>query len=209
VRTDGQPLAVVVDAKDGTRERVIRPLDALLSGHPLISGTSLSATGEVIFALSAAGLARWIRAGASGVAAGRADDAPRALPVLVVDDSISVRKAAVRQLRALGHEVEEASDGLEALSRIRTTSYGLVLSDLEMPRMDGFELLGELGRLSILAGVPVLVASTRSDPETRRRVLGLGASGFLAKPIDPDVLAARVQALIRAPAPAAVGRVEG
>jgi DNA-binding response OmpR family regulator len=159
----------------------------------------------VIFSLNPAGLAWWLREGAAGavaVAGVGATGTSRATSILVVDDSISVRKAVARHLRMLGYEVEEVSDGLEALGKIRTTSYGLVLSDLEMPRMDGFELLAELSRLTISPAVPVLVASTRSDPETRRRVLGLGARGFFAKPIDPDDLAAQVQALLSAPAPA-------
>jgi CheY-like chemotaxis protein len=75
----------------------------------------------------------------------------------------------------------------------------LIVSDLEMPRMDGFELLAELGRLAIAPAVPVLVASTKADPETRRRVLGLGAREFLIKPIDPDAMTALVQSLLADP----------
>jgi CheY-like chemotaxis protein len=107
---------------------------------------------------------------------------------LVVDDSISVRRLATRQLQACGFEVEEAADGLEALHRLRTKSFDLVLTDLEMPRMDGFELLAELGRSPLRATVPVLVASTRSDLHTRQRALALGAFAFLEKPVAADAL---------------------
>ena len=201
VRADARPLAVLVDAIDGTRELVIRPLGPLLAGHPLISGTSLSATGEVIYSLKPDGLARWLREGTrAGARAVDLAEAPRAAPILVVDDSISVRRAVVRHLRMLGLEVEEVSDGLEALGKLRKQTYGLVISDLEMPRMDGFELLAELSRLAIAPGVPVLVASARSDPETRRRAMDLGAVEFLAKPIDTDLLADRVQLLLRSSA---------
>jgi CheY-like chemotaxis protein len=198
ILADGGPLAVLADAIDGTRELVVKPLGPLLSGHPLVSGTSLSVTGEVIFTLNPSGLARWLSDGCGRADAGTGSGLPappKAAPILVVDDSISVRKVVARHLRALGHEVEEVSDGLEALGKIRNHTYGLVLSDLEMPRMDGFELLAELSRLAIAPAVPVVVASTRSDPETRRRVLGLGARQFIAKPIEPDVLAALVQGL--------------
>ena len=117
----------------------------------------------------------------------------------MVDDSISVRRVVARQLRTLGLEVEEVSDGLEALGKLRNHTYSLVLTDLEMPRMDGFELLAELNRLAIARAVPVVVASTRSDSETRRRVLALGARAFIPKPIEPDDLAAVVQALLTNP----------
>ena len=198
IRAEGEPLAVLVDAIDGTRELVIKPLGALLAGHPLVSGTSLSVNGEVVFALDPAGLARWFREGfgEGGVVASLVG-APKAAPVLVVDDSISVRKVVVRKLRAEGYEVDEASDGLEALGKVRNNAYSLVVSDLEMPRMDGFELLAELSRLTIASSVPVIVASAKSDPETRRRVLALGAREFLPKPIVPEELAARVRAHIQ------------
>ena len=80
----------------------------------------------------------------------------RPAPVLVVDDSISVRTVVARLLRSLGHEVEEVSDGLEALGKLRSHAYGMVLSDLEMPRMDGFELLAELSRLEIAPATTAL-----------------------------------------------------
>jgi CheY-like chemotaxis protein len=199
VRAGGGPLALRVDAIEGSRELVVKPLAPLLSGHPLVSGTSLTVTGEVIFALNPAGLARRLRpeGGRRREGSGPRTGSPPA-PILVVDDSISVRKAIVGRLRALGHEVEEASDGLEALGRLRDRdrAYALVLSDLEMPRMDGFELLAELNRMPTRAGVPAVVASTRCDPETRRRAAGLGARAFFPKPIEPDALAAMVRELI-------------
>ncbi|MFO0909561.1 MAG: response regulator [Isosphaeraceae bacterium] len=202
IRAEGQPLAVVVEAIDGTRELVIKPMGPLLAGHPLISGVSLSVTGEVVFALNPSGLALWLREGGSRCSFGRKpENGPRQqTTILVVDDSISVRKVVARQLRMLGYDVEEVSDGLEALGKLRNNPYDLVISDLEMPRMDGFELLAELSRLSIAEHVPVLAASTRSDPETRRRVLSLGARDFLPKPIEHEELAEKVRTLLSASA---------
>jgi CheY-like chemotaxis protein len=116
--------------------------------------------------------------------------------VLVVDDSISVRRVVARQLRALGLDVDEVSDGLEALGRLRSRAYRLVVSDLEMPRLDGFALVAEMHRNSALRGIPVIVASTRVDDETRQRVLSLGARAFLPKPVDPAALASTVGPLM-------------
>jgi CheY-like chemotaxis protein len=207
VRADGGLLAVLVDSIEGTGELVVKPLGPLLSGHPSVAGTSLSVTGEIVLTLNPSGLARQAGArGRHGTSSAEARRAPRAVPVLVVDDSISVRTVVARYLRALGHEVEEASDGLEALGRLRTRAYGLVVSDLEMPRMDGFELLAELGRLEIAPAVPVVVASTLADPETRRKVLALGAREFLPKPIEPAALSSLVRDLLPAGPVGSVGQ---
>ena len=118
------------------------------------------------------------------------------MAVLVVDDSISVRRGMARQLRSLGLEVHEVSDGLEALGRLRDSHYGLVVTDLEMPKLDGFALLAEIKRSASLATIPVIAASTRCDPETRRRVLELGAQALLSKPVDPQELARVVEPLL-------------
>ncbi len=193
IRADGGLLAIQVDSIDGTSELVFKPLGPLLSGHPTVSGTSLSVTGEVVLALNPSGMARRV-GGVVRREASVATTVPSCTAtVLVVDDSISVRKVVARQIRGMGLVVEEVSDGLEALGRLRTRTYGLVISDLEMPRMDGFELLAELGRLAITPRVPVVVASTRFDPETRRKVMALGAREFLNKPIDPEALTALVR----------------
>ncbi|HWE37803.1 MAG TPA: response regulator [Isosphaeraceae bacterium] len=187
VRADGEAPGVVVDAIDGPRELVIRPLGPLLAGHPFVSGTSALMTGEVVLVLDPTALARVALGGGAIAPAPPAPAEPAA--ALVVDDSVSVRRVAVRLLGGLGLVVDEAADGLEALGRLRKRPYRVVLSDLEMPRMDGFELLAELNRAAGPAAPPVVVASTRSDPATRDRVLGLGARAFLAKPFGADELA--------------------
>ena len=201
VRTGGSLVGLAVDAIEGTEELVIKPLCNLLAGHPLISGTSQSESGEVISILNLSGLRRWVGEGSMrhvledspGARRERTTTGPE---VLVVDDSISVRKGVARQLRAMGLRVDEVSDGLEALGRLRNLGYALVVTDLEMPRLDGFGLLAEMRRTAALASIPVIVASTRVDPETRQRVAALGARAFLAKPVDPSALAAAVDTLL-------------
>ncbi|QEH38261.1 Chemotaxis protein CheA [Aquisphaera giovannonii] len=199
VRSAGGPVALVVDAIEGTEELVIRPLNALLAGHPLISGTSVSASGEVISVLNLAGLHAEANAGPAEPGPGPDGRAPAkgaGCSVLVVDDSISVRRVMARQLRALGLAVDEVSDGQEALGRLRDGSYGLVVTDLEMPRLDGLGLLAEMRRLPPLAATPVIVASTKADAETRQRARSLGAGAFLPKPVDPAALAQAVGGLV-------------
>jgi chemotaxis protein histidine kinase CheA/ActR/RegA family two-component response regulator len=182
----GEAAAVRVDAVDGPLEMVVRPLGPLLTGHPAISGVGLTTGGEIVLAVDVAGLLRLAHAGPSAATAPTAGDRPRAL---VVDDSLSVRRIATRNIRALGLEVDEASDGEQALGKLRDRPYRLIVTDLEMPRMDGFALLAELGRTGVLGRTPVVVASTLSDPETRRRVLELGARAYVNKPVVAEELA--------------------
>jgi CheY-like chemotaxis protein len=197
VRADGGALGLVVDTIEGARELVIKPLGPLLAGHPTIAGTSVLMTGEVILILNPSPLGSYLGAACPPEAAEPGPAArPNATGALVVDDSMSVRRVVTRHLRALGFDVDEVSDGLEALHRLKAQPYRLVLTDLEMPRMDGFELLAELGRLGVQTHSPVIVVSTRSDTETRDRVRALGASAFVPKPIEPNELARAVRGLI-------------
>jgi chemotaxis protein histidine kinase CheA/CheY-like chemotaxis protein len=204
VRAGNRLIGLVVDTIEGAEDLVIKPLSALLAGHPLVCGTSLSINGEVISVLHPSGLERWLNQRMASGASMDETSAPdpsgviaeEPMAVLVVDDSISVRRGMARQLRSLGLKVREASDGLEALGRLRDARYGLVLTDLEMPKLDGFALLAEIKRFPSLSTIPVIVASTRCDPETRRRLLELGAHALLSKPVDPGELAQVVEPLL-------------
>ncbi|RUL82001.1 hybrid sensor histidine kinase/response regulator [Tautonia sociabilis] len=198
-----EAVALRVDGIDGPLELVLKPLGPLLAGHPAISGAGLSPAGEVIPALDIAGLLRLGREGAEPPTVVGPDPSASRPAALVVDDSLSVRRIASRHLRALGFEVDEASDGEEALGRLRLRSYRLVMTDLEMPRMDGFALLAELSRTAVPGSPGVVVTSTLTDEATRRRVAGLGAMAFVPKPLDPEQLAAAVGPLLAAPQPAA------
>ena len=122
VRAGNRPIGLVVDTIDRAEDLVIKPLGALLAGHPLVSGTSTSINGEVISVLNSAGLERWLQYRMTScdhtIASSDQGSFPVApaerMTVLVVDDSISVRRGVARQLRGLGLEVQEVSDGLDA-----------------------------------------------------------------------------------------------
>jgi chemosensory pili system protein ChpA (sensor histidine kinase/response regulator) len=119
------------------------------------------------------------------------------LRVLFVDDSLSVRKVAERMLLGLGVDVVTAVDGQDALEKLRTTSFSLVFTDLEMPRVHGYELIREMRYLPAYSAIPVVVVSSRSGQKHIDQALGLGAREYLTKPFSAEILNAVLSRLIR------------
>ena len=112
-----------------------------------------------------------------------------ALNVLIVDDSAAIRKILQRVLRQtevpLG-EILEAGDGVEALNLLKTQQVGLVLSDVNMPNMDGLQLLAEIRGTESLKTVPVLMITTEGSQNKVMEALNLGASGYVRKPFTAE-----------------------
>lgn len=119
--------------------------------------------------------------------------------ILVVDDSPSIRRMIGACLRAAGHEVTEAADGKEAREVALEGAFGMLVTDQVMPGMDGLSLIRELRATSHYANVPILMLTTEADGQIREQARMAGASGFLAKPFDPDQLIASVEALLAPP----------
>lgn len=114
--------------------------------------------------------------------------------VLVVDDNAGTRRLLRGRLERQGHEVQEAAGGREALDLLRSGAFDLVLLDLVMPGMDGFQVLAEMKADAALGGVPVIVISTLDEMRGVMRAIGKGAADYLFKPFDPVLLRARVSA---------------
>lgn len=108
--------------------------------------------------------------------------------VLFVDDSLSVRKVAEKVLAGLGVDVTLAVDGLDALGRLREKSFDLVFTDLEMPRLHGYELIREIRFLPKLKSLPVVVVSSRSGAKHQEQARALGATDYVTKPFTAQVL---------------------
>jgi chemosensory pili system protein ChpA (sensor histidine kinase/response regulator) len=119
--------------------------------------------------------------------------------VVVADDSISVRKFVGRMLEKAGYRVKLASDGLEASEIVAQMGCHLIVTDLEMPRMNGYELLAHLRQDPAMRRIPVLVVTSRAGAKHRERALKEGAAGFLTKPVQEDQLIATVASLMEAP----------
>ncbi|HSM87004.1 MAG TPA: hybrid sensor histidine kinase/response regulator [Candidatus Limnocylindrales bacterium] len=116
--------------------------------------------------------------------------------IVLVDDSISVRKFVGRMLEKAGYRVKLAADGLEALELVAQTRCDLVVTDLEMPRTNGYELLSHLRQSPETRLVPVMVVTSRAGAKHRERAMKEGASAFLTKPVQEDHFIAAVGRLI-------------
>jgi two-component system chemotaxis response regulator CheY len=108
--------------------------------------------------------------------------------ILAVDDSASMRQMVTFTLKGAGHEVVEASDGVEALAKAKTTSVDLVISDVNMPNMDGITLIGELRKLPAFKFTPMLMLTTESSADKKAQGKAAGATGWIVKPFNPDQL---------------------
>ncbi|EFK97496.1 Chemotaxis protein cheY, partial [sediment metagenome] len=116
--------------------------------------------------------------------------ATRAPLVLVVDDSLTVRRITQRLLQREGYRVALAKDGVEAMDRLAEERPAVLLSDIEMPRMDGFDLLRNVRADARLAGLPVVMITSRTAQKHRDHADMLGADGYLGKPFTEDELLA-------------------
>ncbi|MDZ5456454.1 response regulator [Azohydromonas lata] len=196
---DGETLALQVREIVGRQDALLQPLGPQLSTLPGLAGMALLPTGLPLPVYQPAVLAQRHAAQAAGAgpspvapaplwdggtgAAGLAAAAPL---VLVVDDSLTVRRATQRLLQREGYRVALAKDGLQALQQLQQEAPALVLTDLEMPHMDGFELLARLREDARWAALPVIVITSRLAARHRERAAGLGARHYLGKPYAQD-----------------------
>lgn len=197
-----QGRALVVDRVRPPLSLVIEPLGRLLALHPWLAGATVDPRGRALGVLDVERLVGAFAA-RSSAEAGVNEDTRR---VLVVDDSLVAREAATAALRAAGVTFDVARDGREALAKLERGRYAVVLSDLEMPHLDGFALVERLRANSRLCQQPVVVCSSRLDADARQRLSPFAVDGYVDKPfIAGDLLAALRPFLAPALADAPVG----
>ncbi len=117
--------------------------------------------------------------------------------VLVVDDSASLRNMVVFTLKQQGYDVVEAADGQEALNKAKEIVCDLVLTDVNMPIMDGIVLCAELRKLPSFKFTPILILTTESSSQMKEKGRGAGATGWLVKPFNPDTLLSTLKRVVR------------
>ncbi|MDY0189681.1 MAG: response regulator [Desulfuromonas sp.] len=195
VRSLGARLGMLVEEIVSQEDIVIRPFGKLLADMPCFSGTSVSGGGAVRLVVNPTRLLQVVDKLDAGVAEPSTINADTLLPhkqraprVLVVDDSLSVRKYASMILEANGIDYLTATNGAEALAVLDEESVDLILTDLEMPVMHGYELLAEIKRRVKLRNIPVAVITSRSGSQHQEKAFNLGAVNYLVKPFDEDAL---------------------
>jgi two-component system chemotaxis response regulator CheY len=112
--------------------------------------------------------------------------------IITVDDAATMRRLIAYTLRGAGHEVLEAEDGEDALRLLGGQGIDLVITDINMPKMDGIELVRQLRAQPRFQTTPILLLTTESDPEKKKQGKAAGATGWITKPFQPDQLVAAV-----------------
>ena len=201
LRTGRKTLAVVVDEFLKKEEIVVKSLGGFLQGTGPFSGATVTGEGRVILLLDALKLLEMsLAAPASPALDGeRASDAPPAAEgqrrVLLVDDSVSVRKFVGGMLERAGFHVVAARDGAEALQQLAERQVDVVVTDLEMPRLNGYELIRDLNREPTTCSLPVVVLTTRAGSKHVDLARQLGVEHYIAKPVDESSFVKLIESL--------------
>lgn len=116
--------------------------------------------------------------------------------IMTVDDSASVRQMVAYTLREAGYDVVEACDGVDALTKIDSAAFSLIITDLNMPRMDGITLIKELRTKPKIRFTPILMLTTESQGEKKMEGKSAGATGWIVKPFKPEQLVTVVKKVI-------------
>jgi chemosensory pili system protein ChpA (sensor histidine kinase/response regulator) len=213
-RSASQRIAMHVDEVLGNQEVVVKNLGPQLSRLPGLAGMSVLASGAVVLIYNPVALATvygdQVRAataalpaaldtGSEAAGTGKAVVSPQLtgtseVPlVLVVDDSITVRRVTQRLLQREGYRVALAADGLQALERLQEERPTVVLSDIEMPRMDGFDLARNIRADGSLRDLPIIMITSRIAEKHREHAMELGVNHYLGKPYSDEELLSLIQ----------------
>jgi chemosensory pili system protein ChpA (sensor histidine kinase/response regulator) len=216
-------IGLVVEDVLGKDEIVIKNLGEYLRRVKLFPGTTIAPDGSLILLIdlnrmvatepserrpiqASSSAARIFAPGSTAVARGTIpseaiDRVEQERVIVVADDSISVRKFVGRMLEKNGYRVKLAADGLEAAELVSQHGCHLVITDLEMPRMTGYELMVQLRQSPTTRRIPVMVVTSRAGAKHRDRAMKEGAAAFLTKPVQEDQLIAAVEQLMGTEAP--------
>lgn len=183
VRAGELRAAVAIDQVLGNREVVVKPVGLQIASVPGIYGATITGDGRVVVILDVAPLVRRHQANPIKPVDTTAQASDRQVPlVMVVDDSLTMRKVTGRILERHNFEVAVARDGIEALERLEERVPDLMLLDIEMPRMDGYELATTMRADPRYKDVPIVMITSRSGDKHRQRAFEIGVQRYLGKP---------------------------
>ncbi|MFT3793016.1 MAG: Hpt domain-containing protein [Rudaea sp.] len=202
VRSGDQRAAVRVDAVHGSREIVVKSVGPQITSVPGILGATIMGDGSVIMILDLAPLLRRV-AGShpkdiAATAPAAAAPAPRRATIMVVDDSITMRKATTRVLERENMDVVTAKDGIDAIEKLGERIPDLVVLDIEMPRMDGYQFAEYVKADPRTLHVPIIMVTSRTGDKHRQRAHEIGVEGYLGKPYQEAELVNNIRELLGA-----------
>ena len=199
VRSGDSRMAIHVEATLGNREIVVKPLASQLSRLPAVSGATILGDGNVVLILDVPGLIRIDSFGqledeVSNIVESANDNEPT---IMVVDDSITIRKVTTRFLERNNYKVVTAKDGVDAVQKLQDFTPALILLDIEMPRMDGYELATHVRNNERLKNVPIIMITSRTGDKHRQRAMDIGVQEYLGKPYNESELLGYVQSVVQ------------
>jgi len=187
VRIGEKRIAYQVESLKGNREIVIKPIGAQFGTVDSVSGATILGDGSVVMILDMAAIAR-INTDLQPIDLPVSNDTEDRLVVMVVDDSITVRKVTTRLLERNGFRVFTAKDGVDAMGQLQEMVPDMMLLDIEMPRMDGFELATHMRNDERLKHVPIIMITSRTGEKHRERARQIGVNNYLGKPYQENDL---------------------
>ncbi|WP_368678503.1 Hpt domain-containing protein [Acinetobacter lactucae] len=197
---NGQTVALLVDQLIGSRAQiVVKPIGQQFSSIGAIAGATILGDGQVCLILDGQNIARQIQSTRrykllnETIYRQRESDERRL--IMIVDDSVTVRKVTSRLLERQGYDVVTAKDGVDAIEQLENIKPDLMLLDIEMPRMDGFEVLNLVRHHDLHQDMPVIMITSRTGEKHRERAFALGVNQYMGKPFQEEDLLHNIDAL--------------
>ena len=197
----GQTIALLVDQLVGSRAQiVVKPIGQQFASIGAITGATILGDGHVCLILDGQNIARQIQATqrvkhAADTREGSRQTNARRL-VMIVDDSVTVRKVTSRLLERQGYDVVTAKDGVDAIEQLENVRPDLMLLDIEMPRMDGFEVTNLVRHHEIHRELPIIMITSRTGEKHRERAFSLGVTHYMGKPFQEAELLSNIESII-------------
>jgi chemosensory pili system protein ChpA (sensor histidine kinase/response regulator) len=206
VRSSEHAVAVQVDSLAGSREIVVKSLGPQFAGVHGISGATILGDGRVVVILDLLATIRSLHARLLNQLSPRQLGRPEAVAeevevvrptlVMVVDDSVTVRKVTSRLLERNGMNVMTAKDGVDAIAQLQEHKPDIMLLDIEMPRMDGFEVATLVRHDEHLKDLPIIMITSRTGEKHRERAMAIGVNQYLGKPYQESLLLDSITQLV-------------
>ncbi|MBV1920467.1 MAG: Hpt domain-containing protein [Pseudomonadales bacterium] len=202
VRGADHAVALQVDSLVGSREIVVKSVGPQLSAVSGISGATILGDGSVVIILD---LNAMIRADHAQLSIDGTQEVVEEVvvettpTVMVIDDSVTVRKVTTRLLERHGFDVVTAKDGVDAITQLQDIKPDIMLLDIEMPRMDGFEVATLVRHDERLRDTPIIMITSRTGEKHRERAVSIGVNGYMGKPYQETTLLKEIEALLKRP----------